>query len=79
MGQPNASDAAGESVDPRPTAGRVYEALKEAKTVATSEYVIEWQGQPVRSVKKGFAAACERAGIQGATPHTLRHTAATHA
>jgi integrase len=34
-------------------------------------------GKPIGNIKKGFAAACKRAGIEGATPHTLRHTAAT--
>jgi integrase len=28
-------------------------------------------------IKKAFAGACRRAGIKGATPHTLRHTWAT--
>ncbi|HEX4123600.1 MAG TPA: tyrosine-type recombinase/integrase, partial [Tepidisphaeraceae bacterium] len=30
------------------------------------------------SIKKGFAAACERAKIDDCSPHVLRHTAATH-
>jgi integrase len=30
-----------------------------------------------KDIKKGFAAACDRAGIADATPHTLKHTAAT--
>ena len=34
-------------------------------------------GNPIGDIKKGFAAACDRVGIQDATPHTLRHTAAT--
>ena len=34
-------------------------------------------GSPIRDIKKGFAAACERAGLDDVTPHTLRHTAAT--
>jgi integrase len=34
-------------------------------------------GRPIQNIKKGFAAACGRAGIKGATPHTLRHTAAS--
>src|SRR5205085_7998908 len=29
------------------------------------------------SIKKGFAAACERAGIEGLRPYDLRHTFAT--
>jgi integrase len=42
--------------------------------------VIEWNGKPVRSVRKGFAAAVKAAGIQNhVTPHVLRHTAATWA
>jgi integrase len=42
--------------------------------------VIEWNGQPVRSVRKGFAAAVKTAGLsKQVTPHVLRHTAATWA
>lgn len=47
------------------------------------EYFVEWNGKPVAtSVKTGFASAVEgarvnRQRIEHATPHTLRHTAAT--
>lgn len=47
------------------------------------EYFVEWNGKPVTtSVKTGFASAIEGARVDGkpiehATPHTLRHTAAT--
>jgi integrase len=42
--------------------------------------VVEWNGKPVESVRKGFAAAVETAGLDKyVTPHTLRHTAATWA
>jgi integrase len=41
-------------------------------------HVIEHRGRPVQSIKKGFAEACRRAGIEDCSPHTLRHTAATH-
>ncbi len=42
--------------------------------------VIEWNGKPVRSVRKGFAAAVKTANLdKHVTPHTLRHTAATWA
>jgi integrase len=46
--------------------------------------VVEWNGKPVRSVRKGFAAAALAAGLPIAgpdkvTPHALRHTAATWA
>ena len=44
--------------------------------------VVEWNGRPVKSVKKAFAAAAKAArlattGPDKITPHILRHTAAT--
>lgn len=41
--------------------------------------VVEWQGQPIKSVRKGFASAALKAGLDPkiVTPHILRHTAAT--
>ena len=32
---------------------------------------------PIGDLKKSFATACRRAGLQGVTPHTLRHTCAS--
>lgn len=43
------------------------------------QFVIEWRGQPVQSVKHAFARVCERAGVDNVTPHILRHTAITNA
>lgn len=40
-------------------------------------YVIHEHGKRLGDIQKGFAAAAKRAGVAGATPHTLRHTAAT--
>lgn len=40
-------------------------------------YVVHRNGERIKDIKKGFAAACARAGIEGVSPHTLRHTAAT--
>ena len=40
-------------------------------------YVIHIGGKQVKSVKRAFASACERAGLEDVTPHTLRHTCAT--
>ena len=34
-------------------------------------------GLALGSIKKGFAAACERAGLEGLRPYDLRHTFAT--
>jgi integrase len=42
------------------------------------KHVVEWNGQPVESVRKGFAAAARAAGLgHKVTPHILRHTCAT--
>lgn len=52
------------------------EALRVAREVAQTPYVIEQAGRaPIASVKKGVAAAAERAGLAGVTPYVLRHTA----
>lgn len=51
-------------------------ALLTAQEGALSPYVVEWAGGPVKSIKKGFAALCRRAGLTGVSPHVLRHTAA---
>jgi integrase len=45
-----------------------------------SRAVVEWNGKPVGSVRKGFAAAIKASGLDSRiTPHVLRHTAATWA
>lgn len=54
----------------------VYESLKTARELAESEYVIEYHGKRVASVKAGFRRLCHDCGIT-ASPHVLRHTAAT--
>lgn len=50
-------------------------ALVEARRAALSDYVIEWGGRRVQSIKTGFNAAVARAGIAHCTPHDLRRTA----
>jgi integrase len=40
-------------------------------------FVINDNGARLGDVKRGFASACRHAGLEGASPHTLRHTAAT--
>jgi integrase len=40
-------------------------------------YVLHVNGERIGDIKKGFSAACKRAGLYGVTPHTLRHTCAT--
>ena len=39
--------------------------------------VITYKDRSIKDVKKAFAIACDKAGIEGATPHTLKHTAVT--
>lgn len=52
--------------------------LTAAREAALSDHVVEWSGEPVRSIKRGFANAVKRAGLRDVSPHTLRHTAAVH-
>jgi integrase len=40
-------------------------------------YVLHRDGRRIGDIRKGFEAACERAELNGVSPHTLRHTAAT--
>ena len=50
-------------------------ALTAAREAAVSDYVIEWGGHKVGSIKTGFNAAVKRAGIEHCTPHDIRRTA----
>lgn len=59
-----------------PMTQRALRALQEAQESRTCDYVIEWAGQPVRSVKRAFREAAGKAKLKGVTPHVLRHTAA---
>jgi len=58
-----------------PMNAQLRQSLIEAKEGAMSDYVIEHGREKVGSIKKGFGAACKRAGVK-ATPHMLRHSAA---
>ncbi|WP_164887602.1 tyrosine-type recombinase/integrase [Paenirhodobacter populi] len=42
-------------------------------------HVIMFRGKPVNSIKTGIRRAAERAGLEGVTPHVLKHTAITWA
>lgn len=53
-------------------------ALQAARAGAQSEFVIEYAGRQVRSIRRAFETACEKAGLTDVTPHVLRHTAAVH-
>jgi len=60
-----------------PITDRLADALNQARSVATTDYVVEFRARAAGNLKKSFAGACARAGLNGVTPHTLRHTAAT--
>ncbi|PTE19926.1 integrase [Cereibacter changlensis JA139] len=51
-------------------------ALQTAKAAAISPYVVEFGGEQIASIRKGFEGAARRAGIEGITLHTIRHSAA---
>lgn len=53
-------------------------ALSVARGEALTDYVVEWAGSRVAGIKTGFNAAVKAAGLEGVTPHVLRHTAAVH-
>lgn len=44
-----------------------------------ARFVVSDRGQRVGSIKTSWATACAAAGLEGITPHTLRHTAITWA
>jgi integrase len=54
---------------------RLRERLLEAKAARLTDYVIEYGGNQVASVKKAVRSAAERSGVP-ASPHVLRRTAA---
>lgn len=70
--------------DTRPMKGRALvpmnaslrSSLVEGQKGALSDYVIEWAGQKVTRIVKGFRAAAQRAGLPFVTPHVMRHSAA---
>lgn len=53
---------------------RALKALQDAHKGALTDHVIEYAGQPVKSVKKAIASAARRSGIP-VSPHVFRHTA----
>lgn len=42
-------------------------------------HVVMWRGKPCGTIKAAFETACSEAGLDGVTPHTLKHTAVTWA
>ncbi len=61
-----------------PMNGTLRAALTSAHEAALSDYVVEWNGGPVKSIRNGFTAAVLSAKLKDVTPHCLRHTAGVH-
>jgi integrase len=61
-----------------PMTRTVKAALLSMRNGAMSEYVIEWAGKKVASVKRGLHFAAKQAGVGHVWPHLLRHSAAVH-
>lgn len=59
-----------------PMTEKARAALLEARAAAQTDWVVEWAGKPVASIRTGFAAAARRAGLADVSPHVLRHSAA---
>lgn len=76
-GRINLGDGVGNKGRARPPMNRTARlALVAAFEGRTTDHVISYGGRPVKSIKKGFALACQRAGLDDVHPHVLRHTAA---
>jgi integrase len=60
-----------------PLNATVREALKNLKEGETCEYVFAKDGIPHRQIGKSFKRACQRANLDGVSPHVLRHTFAS--
>jgi integrase len=54
----------------------LFAVLETARKGALTPFVIEWAGEPVRSIKRGLKKAGEAAGRPDVSPHMLRHSAA---
>jgi integrase len=51
-------------------------ALEQAYRARLADYVVEWAGDRVKSIRKGYAAALDRAGLEAMSIHQIRHSVA---
>jgi integrase len=59
-----------------PITDATMEWLDDAYQRRTTDWVIEWNGERVRYIRRSFTKTASRAGLSDVTPHDLRHTAA---
>lgn len=57
-----------------PLNNRALAALRLAKQMAQTEYIIEFNEAPIKNIRKGIEAAARRAGVP-CSAHVFRHTA----
>jgi integrase len=57
-----------------PINSRARSALEEAHAAALTEYVIEYDGKPIKSIRKAIRQAAVRSSVP-CSPHVFRHTA----
>lgn len=62
-----------------PLDGWMLDELKIQHTKAKTPYVLEFKGEQVRSIAKGFRTLAREVGLPDVTPHVLRHTVGTWA
>lgn len=53
-------------------------ALNTAYNAALSDWVVEYAGGRIKSIRTGYSAARRRAGLEGVTIHQIRHTVAVN-
>lgn len=57
-----------------PLNARAFETLELSARAAMTDFVIEWDGKPLKSIKKAIRMAAQRSGVP-CSPHVFRHTA----
>ena len=60
-----------------PIAAPLWKELATAIRESRTGHVIEFKGEPIKSVRRSFNQAAKRAGLKGTSPTILRHTGAT--
>lgn len=53
---------------------RLMTFMRYHQKTAKGAYVVSSNGKKLGEISKSFSRACKRAGIEGVSPHTLRHT-----
>lgn len=56
----------------------LFEVLSEWRSQCDTEYVVEYQGDTIESITKGFKNTAKSVGLGDIYPHVLRRTAAVH-